>query len=203
MNRHIGPRQVLIIRHGEKVGDAKKDDDGGNNLSIGGSARAMALPSLFAPAQSQLACDLVLDLDPLSFAGNYETIPIKGTRPRFPTPQAIFATARSKHSQRPIETVTPLAIALGLHVNDGFADKDADIEEMTKAILNDHSFADEVVLICWHHGKIPAIAKALGVSKPPKWDGKIFDRVWQITFPKGKAKLDNLPQMLLYGDSAR
>lgn len=203
MSSHHGPQQVLIIRHGEKVGNPKKDDDGGNNLSIRGSARAAALPSLFAPEQSQLACDLVLDLDPLNFAGTYETIPIKGTRPRFPTPQSIFATARSKHSQRPIETVTPLAIALNLHLIDRFADEDADIKQMVQAILNEPAFAGDVVLICWHHGKIPAIAKALGVRKPPKWDGKIFDRVWQITFSKGKPTLTDSPQMLLYGDSKR
>lgn len=198
-----GPKQVLIIRHGEKCGDSKKETDGGNNLSIRGSARATALPSLFVPGQSQLACDLTLDLNPLMFTGVYETIPIKGTRPRFLTPQAIFATARSKHSQRPIETVTPLALALNLHINDRYADKDADIKKITDAILNDPTFFDEVVLICWHHGKIPAIAKALGIAKPPKWDGKIFDRVWQITFPKGKATLTDLPQMLLYGDSKK
>lgn len=196
-----GPAQVLIIRHGEKVGDPNKDDDGGNNLSIWGSARATALPSLFVPGESQLACEF--DFDPPSFAGSYEQIPLKGTRPRFPTPQSIIATARSKHSQRPIETVTPLAIALKLHINDRFADKDADIKEMTEAILNNYSFAGEIVLISWHHGKIPAIAKALGIAKPPKWDGKIFDRVWQITFAKGKATLADLPQQLLYGDSEK
>jgi hypothetical protein len=43
----------------------------------------------------------------------------------------------------------------------------------------------------------------LGIAKPPKWDGKVFDRVWQITFPKGKATLADLPQMLLYGDAAK
>jgi len=58
-------------------------------------------------------------------------------------------------------------------------------------------------LICWHHGKIPDLAKALGVKRPPKWDGKVFDRVWQITYPKGKASLEDLPQMLLYGDSKK
>ena len=199
----IGPKQVLIIRHGEKCGDPKKDNDGGHNLSVRGSARATALPSLFAPGQSQLACDLVLDHDPLNFAGTYQTIPIKGTRPRFSTPQSIFATARSKDSQRPIETVTPTAIALNLHLIDRFADKDADIEEMVHTILNEPALMGEVVLVCWHHGKIPAIAKALGIRKPPKWDGKIFDRVWQITFAKGKAALADLPQMLLYGDSKK
>lgn len=195
------PKQVLIIRHGEKVGDPKKDNDGGGDLSILGSARAAALPSLFAPPQSQLSCEF--DFDPPSFAGSYQQVPLKGTRPRFAAPNTIFATQHSKHSNRPIETVAPLAIALSLPINDGYADKDADIKTMTDAILHNLSFAGEVVLICWHHGKIPDIAKALGIARPPKWNGKVFDRVWQITFSKGKAKLDDLPQMLLYGDAKR
>jgi hypothetical protein len=197
----LGPDYVLIIRHGEKVGNPKKDDDGGNDLSIQGSARAAALPSLFVPGQSQLACEF--DFDPPSFACSYEKVPLAGTRPRFPTPNSIFATQQSKNSKRPIETVTPLAIALGLPLNDGFKDKDKDVEKMVHAILNDTAFAGKVVLICWHHGKIPDIAKALGVSRPPKWDGKVFDRVWQITFPKGKANLEDLPQRLLFGDSQK
>jgi len=197
----LGPDNVLIIRHGEKVGDPKKDDDGGNDLSIQGSARAAALPSLFVPGQSQLACEF--DFDPPSFACSYEKVPLAGKRPRFPTPNSIFATQQSKNSKRPIETVTPLAIALGLPLNDGFKDKDQDIKKMVHAVLNDTVFAGKVVLICWHHGKIPDIAKALGVLRPPKWDGKVFDRVWQITFPKGKANLEDLPQRLLFGDSQK
>jgi len=86
-------------------------------------------------------------------------------------------------------------------LNDGFADNEASIKKMTDAILND--YPGDIILVCWHHGKIPDIAKALGISRPPKWDGKVFDRVWQITFPKGKAALKDLPQMLLYGDSAK
>lgn len=72
---------------------------------------------------------------------------------------------------------------------------------MTNAILDDLAFAGKIVLICWHHANIPDVAKALGVSKPPKWDGKVFDRVWKITYPKGQATLNDLPQMLLFGDS--
>ena len=191
------PSQVLIIRHGEKVGDPKKDDDGGRHLSIRGSARAAALPSLFAPAQPQLSCALHHKAD--EFHGRYRQIPIKGKAARFPTPNYIFATERSKHSNRPVETVTPLGTAINLPINDGIADKDKDIKKMVNAILND--YPGKVVLICWHHGKIPDLSKALGISKPPRWDGKVFDRVWQVTFPKGKATLEDLPQMLLYGDS--
>lgn len=196
-----GPKQVLIIRHGEKVGDPKKDNDGGRNLSIRGSARAAALPALFVPAMPQSACRFHQHTG--EFIGSYQEIPLKGTTPRFATPNFIFATETSKHSKRPIETVTPLSIALAKPINDRFTDDDADIKKMTNAILNEFAFAGKVVLICWHHGKIPDVAKALGIAKPPKWDGKVFDRVWQITFPKGKATLTDLPQMLLYADAEK
>jgi hypothetical protein len=191
------PNQVLIIRHGEKLGDPKKDNDGGRHLSVRGSARAAALPSLFVPALPQLGCSM--HHKPAEFTVHYHSVPVKGSALRFPAPHYIFATQASKDSKRPIETVTPLATALNVPLNDGFADKDASIQKMTNAILND--FPGEIILVCWHHGNIPDIAKALGIAKPPKWDGKVFDRVWQITFPKGKASLTNSSQMLLYGDS--
>jgi broad specificity phosphatase PhoE len=201
MSTNTGPNQVLIIRHGEKVGDPKKDDDGGRHLSIQGSARAAALPTLFVSAQPQLSCGLRHKL--AEFHGHYHEIPTRGKAPRFPTPNFIFATERTKHSKRPIETATPLATALNLPINDGYGESPAEIKKMTNAILKELAFAGKIVLICWHHGTIPDVAKALGVLKPPKWDGKVFDRVWQITFPQGKAVLKDLPQMLLYGDSAK
>jgi hypothetical protein len=195
------PAQVLIIRHGEKVGNPKKDNDGGRHLSILGSARAGGLPSLFVPALPQSSCKLIHQGE--EFIGAYRQIPIKGNAPQFATPGFIFATQTSKNSNRPIETVTPLATALGIHIDDDYADDDKDIKTMSNAILTESAFAGKTVLVCWHHGNIPEIAKVLGISKPPKWDGKVFDRVWQITFPKGKATLQDSPQMLLYGDSAK
>jgi len=193
------PNQVLIIRHGEKLGDPKKDNDGGRHLSVRGSARAAALPSLFVPALPQLDCSM--HHKQAEFTAHYHSVPVKGSAARFLAPHCIFATQASKNSKRPIETVTPLATALNVPLNDGFTDKEASIQKMTDAILND--FPGEIILVCWHHGEIPDIAKALGIAKPPKWDGKVFDRVWQITFPKGKATLTNSAQKLLYGDSAK
>jgi hypothetical protein len=201
MSTNNGPSQVLIIRHGEKVGDQKKEDDGGRHLSIQGSARAAALPALFVPAQPQLSCGLRHNL--AEFHGHYHEVPTRSKAPRFPTPNFIFATERTKHSKRPIETATPLATALNLPINDGYGESPAEIKKMTNAILKELAFVGKIVLICWHHGTIPDVAKALGVLKPPKWESKVFDRVWQITFPQGKATLKDLPQMLLYGDSAK
>ena len=199
MSTNTLPNQILIIRHGEKVGDPKKDDDGGRHLSVRGSARAAALPSLFSQAIPQLSCKF--HAHNKGFVGEYRQIPSKGTAPRFPTPNHIFATEKSKSSNRPLETILPLATALNLPVCDSLKDDDAGIKKLVNAVLNE--FPGQIVLICWHHGKIPEIAKALGIAKPPKWDGKLFDRVWEITFPKGKAALKDLPQMLLYGDSAK
>jgi len=201
MSTITGPNQILLIRHGEKVGNPKTDDDGGRHLAIPGSARAAALPSLFDVALPQLSCKLYEHAQ--DFHGTYRPIPLKGKAGRFLAPNFIFATQKSRNSNRPIETVTPLGTALNLPINAGYADTEAEITEMTGAILNDFAFAGKIVLICWHHGTIPDVAKALGIPKPPKWDGKVFDRVWQITFPKGKAALQDLPQQLLYGDSAK
>jgi hypothetical protein len=195
------PSQVLIIRPGEKIGDPKKDNDGGRHLSIRGSGRAAALPSLFAPVLPQWGC--ALQHHAVDFIGSYLQVPIKGTASRFRAPDLIFATARSKDSKRPIETVTPLAAVLNVPINARFAEKDSDIKKMAEAIFAESACAGKIVLICWHHGQIPDIAKALGIARPPKWDAKTFDRVWQITFPRGKAALKDLPQMLLYGDSAK
>ena len=60
------PSLVMIIRHGEKPGNPADDTNGGTHLSILGSARAAALPSLFTPDPTatpinklaQLACDV-------------------------------------------------------------------------------------------------------------------------------------------------
>lgn len=205
MSTNNTPSQIFIIRHGEKVGDPKKDDDGGRHLSIRGSARAAALPALFAPALPQPSCKLRHQHHQPEdeFVGLYRQIPLKGTAPRFSTPDFIFATQLSKHSNRPIETVTPLAAALNHHIDDDFSNDDKEIAKLVNGILTGQAFTGKVVLICWHHGTIPDIAKGLGVAKPPKWDAKVFDRIWQITFPKGKATLTDSPQMLLYGDSAK
>src|SRR5579863_432034 len=56
-----GPSLVMIIRHGEKLGDSSSDKDGGPNLSMRGSARAAAVPQLFAPAKTPYGCALTLD----------------------------------------------------------------------------------------------------------------------------------------------
>jgi len=113
----------MIIRHGEKLGDSSSDKDGGPNLSMRGSARAAALPQLFAPAQPPYGCILSIGKDQ-KFAGDYASVPSQGTAPRFSTPDFLFATQASKSSNRPVETITPLSAALNLTYDDKHADDD-------------------------------------------------------------------------------
>jgi hypothetical protein len=71
-------------------------------------------------------------------------------------------------------------------------------------VLTDHKYAGQVVLIAWHHEKIPALAKALGVEDAPaKWDSTVFDRVWEITYDGSVATLKDLPEEALPGDSTK
>jgi hypothetical protein len=108
-----GPSQVMIARHGEKLGDSSSDKDGGPNLSMRGSARAAALPQLSAPAQTPYGCALSIGKSQ-SFTGGYVAVQIPGTAPRFSTPAFLFVTQASKSSNRSVETITPLSVALNL-----------------------------------------------------------------------------------------
>jgi broad specificity phosphatase PhoE len=118
----------------------------------------------------------------------------------FATPDFIFATAASASSNRPAETVTPLADALGIEVLSPYKDKD--YAQLAQELMCG-SYDQKLVLIGWHHGKIPNLAASLGVANPPSpWPPDVFDRVWRIDYDAaGNATLTNLPQCFLYGDS--
>jgi hypothetical protein len=214
------PDLVMIIRHGEKPGDPNNDNDGGPNLSILGSARAAALPSLFTPNPtsspanlSELACDLTAGAES-QFSGAYGDSMIQAGASRFPTPNFLFATAPSNSSSRPIETITPTAQALqflnnnpGLTINQCFGNDTSGIQGLKSEILQKPAiYGGQVVLIAWHHGTIPALTEAFGVpaSQLPwtKWPGTVFDLVFYITWPSNQAQLTVYAQQLLFGDTA-
>jgi hypothetical protein len=122
-----------------------------------------------------------------------------GKRPDLPTPQVIFATHASAHSDRPVETVTPLAQALHLPIDSSISNDD--YAGLARTLLSG-KYAGKVVLIAWHHGTIPSLVISLG-AKPPveTWPDEQFDRVWRIDYVDGKATIKDLPQHLMPGDS--
>jgi phosphohistidine phosphatase SixA len=117
---------------------------------------------------------------------------------RLPKPRVIIATHATKGSNRPVETVEPLARALDIPIDNRYSDDDYKI--LAHDLLTDPRYAGKVVLVCWHHGKIPRLAKALGVKGAPLWPEDQFDHVWVIEPEGGSARFEDVHQKLLDGD---
>ncbi len=190
--------KVMIIRHAEKPAadnnpagvllDGKHDPEA---LIVQGWQRAGALATLFAPAAS----------------GGLQS-------PALGTPQTIIAAWKSdqKGSQRPDETIGPLALKLGL--TPLTFSKTAISQAVAAAVA-----ANGTVLICWQHDDIPTIASAIAsLTKltvdptapstwpPPKWPGSRYDLVWVFDLVRSTEpaswSFTQVPQLLLAGDSA-
>ena len=130
------------------------------------------------------------------------------------TPAAIYAMKPSgpTGSVRPIQTVTPLAKALGLPVISDFLKDDSN--DLVNAVLNNKAYDGKMVLICWEHNAIPDIvsafasatntSSAVSASLPTGWDGSAFDRTWILNLSDGKIiSFQDLPQHLMPGDSPK
>jgi hypothetical protein len=153
---------------------AEKLTDGREDLSPVGFERAKLIPKLFGGPGAAAPHNL-------------------------PRPDLLFATHISKHSNRPVETITPLSQALDLPISSEVDDKD--YVTLAKELLSG-KYAGKVVLVAWHHGSLPGFARALGASPPyDPWPETQFDRVWRIDYGSGKADLRDLPQGLMPGDS--
>ena len=104
----------------------------------------------------------------------------------FGPPDAIFATATSKHSNRPFETVEPLANKLGVIIDATFADQD--YGALAATLQSTPKYTGRQILICWHHGNIPSLARSLHVKPgdcPDPWDYLVFNLILQIEYPNG------------------
>jgi phosphohistidine phosphatase SixA len=96
---------------------------------------------------------------------------------------ALVATAQTAHSNRCYETLAPLAALLGLTIRHDF--KDDDYKKQAKQ-LKGREYEGLRVLLAWHHGTIPDLARALGarVAMLPwrNWPDKQYSEVWALTF---------------------
>ena len=121
-------------------------------------------------------------------------------------PQAVLVAADSKQSHRPRLTVEPFAKAANLPIDRRFANKQpSDLAAELRA-----NYQGKVILICWHHGQIPAVLRALGANPETllpngKWRKDVFDWVIMVSFDEngrlipGSTKRIN--EHLLQGDS--
>src|SRR5580698_3887349 len=140
---------------------AEKLTDKRPDLAPQGFLRAALIPDLFLP-------------------------PAGSGRVALTMPDFLFATARSKNSNRPFETVMPLSSALNEPIMNDI--EDDNFADLAKLLLSG-KYAGKVVLVAWHRRKIPDLTTALGAVPPYKWPDAQFDRIWRIDFAGGKATL--------------
>lgn len=173
------PEKIYLVRHGEKPGEVGTEKrDDGINLAARGRARAHAIAE-HAPELFGIS-----DWSDIDY---------------------IFATAPSHASSRPLETIKPLASICGKRVKTKYTD-----EEFAKLAkkLKGKKYDGKIVVVAWHHGKLPHLIKALGGNtdvapiKDGKWDENVFDRVIILSASNPKTIVtQSIPQKLLFKDS--
>jgi hypothetical protein len=174
----------MLIRHAEKPPDNPPPNgvtmDGQpdiESLTVRGWQRAGALACLFAP----------------SF----------GTRRghQLAEPRYLYASNPRKHrSKRSRQTLTPLARKLGLEIN-------ADFTPGEEQELASHARSrGGVVLVCWRHQHLPALAHHLlgdETTAPQEWSEDRYDLVWVFDLDPATDtyRFSQVAQNLLHGDS--
>ena len=98
-------------------------------------------------------------------------------------PDVILVAQDSKQSHRPRLTVEPFAKAAQLPIDSRFGNKQpTDLATELRA-----NYQGKVVLICWHHGQIPALLRALGAAPDKllpggKWPKTVYDWVIFLSY---------------------
>src|SRR5258708_21755584 len=204
------PTKIMIIRHGEKPpdppekkGPAPPDPKGpaplpwgvqldgkesAKSLIVPGWQRAGALTAFFAP---------------------YQATP---TNPLIATPNHIYAANPVSETQRPFETVTPLAAWLKYERHTPQFNTDfkvgGDEKHGENAMVASVLSLSGVVLICWEHKNImPNIMSAINSSVrisnyskiPPSWPN-VFYLVWVLDLAQGTYTWSFTNQNLIFGD---
>lgn len=194
------PQHIYVIRHGEKPADPPAaspgqsasaprppfgvDVDGNQNahsLLPRGWQRSGALAVLFAPAVGALSGGL-----------------------RRPTAlySPSYGSPGKTQTHRTFQTIEGLAGRLSLPIQSPLPEGEE--PALAEAILASRS---QVVLICWEHKHIPALAKAIPTVKattiPTVWPGNRFDVIWTFGLDSatGRYAFGEVPQQLLEGDT--
>lgn len=92
-----------------------------------------------------------------AYVGYFEHLLLDGVPFR---PDTLVASADSKNSARERLTLEPLAQALGLPIDQRFADKQ--VKELARALADESH--GKSVLIAWHHGELAKLVEALGAD---------------------------------------
>jgi hypothetical protein len=164
--------RIIVIRHAQKPTrkpkrDGIREDGTGDreSLTVRGWQHAGALAAVFAGPGAGAADPLVPRPDVIFAAGaGKKTARIGGKAVRV-----------GSHSRRPVQTVTPMAGALGLEP------VTVHTKGEEEALVADALGRAGVVLICWQHQNIPAIGNLIvgnSTTVPQTWPEDRYDLVW-------------------------
>jgi hypothetical protein len=196
------PSIIYIIRHGEKPPDPPSVAHGAkppipappfgidfqgvendHSLLPRGWQRSGALTDLFDPTLGPLQAGLQ-------------------------TPATLLSPSYGKQGKtiehRTYQTIQGLASRLGINIVSDFAEKQG--PQLAASVV---STCSGIVLICWEHDHIPALASALptvsGTVIPAPWPDGRFDVIWTFTLVSGsnptRYTFGQVPQQLLSGDT--
>jgi hypothetical protein len=112
-------------------------------------------------------------------------------------PDVILVADDSKHSHRPRLTVQPFAKAANLPIDSRFDNKQP-IDLAAELRANDQG---KVVLICWHHGQIPAVLRALGAAPETllpggKWPRTVYGWVIVLSYDQNGHLIPRSPKRI-------
>jgi hypothetical protein len=193
----ILPQRIYLIRHGEKPADppASSPDQSGPPFGIDADGNQNVHSLL--PRGWQRSGGLAALFDPAVGA------PQAGLH----TPAALYSPNYGKpektQAHRTFQTIQGLSGRLGITIQ-------SPVPEGGEPALADAVLASgsEVVLICWDHQHIPALAQAVptgnNTAVPTQWPGDRFDVIWTFDLDPatGRYVFGQVPQQLLEGDSA-
>ncbi len=189
------PQRIFIIRHGEKPPDDNTPnpsppfgiDINGNqdphSLTPRGWQRSGALAVLFDPA-----------IDPI--------------RVGLAVPSHLFCPSNGNEAKtiahRTYQTILGISDRSGIPIASPYP-QGAE-QDLARAVVDNSS---GIVLICWEHHHIPALAMAIptapGTIIPPTWPDNRFDVIWCFTLSAAadppQYEFSQIPQLLLAGDS--
>lgn len=119
-------------------------------------------------------------------------------------PDYLFAAADSKRSCRSRLTLEPTAKALGLTVDTRF--KNEAFQALAETIQTKPP--GRTILIAWHHGKIPALVRALGADSKSimpqgKWPDDVYNWLIELRYAQDGHLLEakRINEKLLPGDA--
>jgi hypothetical protein len=102
---------------------------------------------------------------------------------QFGEPDFVLSASPNKLSVRAFLTMRPLSLAIKERIDTSFkANKNL---TLATHLFSDSIYVGKLVVICWTHSEIPALANALNARRrdyPDPWDETVFNLILQLDY---------------------